>query len=147
MGAAVVRAARSNPSRWALALLMGGAGVFHLVSPGAYRQIVPRFIGHGELVVAASGVAEIACAISLAVPRTRRIGGLATAALLVAVFPANVQMALNGGLPGLPFPLGTAAAAWARLPLQLPLVLWALAVSGSGRLRRRHRRAPLPTSR
>jgi uncharacterized membrane protein len=73
-----------------------------------------------------SGVAEIACALLLLHPRTRRAAALATAVLLVAVFPANVQMALDGGYPDAPFPANSRLGAWLRLPLQVPLVLWAL---------------------
>jgi uncharacterized membrane protein len=46
------------------------------------------------------------------------------------VFPANLQMALDGGLEGAPFPADNAVAAWLRLPLQVPLVLWALQLRG-----------------
>lgn len=109
-----------------IAGLMAASGTLHLVTPGFYRRIVPRVIGHPAEVVALSGVCELACAALLLMPSTRRVGAWATAALLVAVFPANLQMALDGGLDGAPFPAGNAVAAWLRLPLQLPLVLWAL---------------------
>jgi uncharacterized membrane protein len=109
-----------------MAGLMAGSGTLHLVAPGFYRRIVPRILGHADAVVAVSGVCELACAALLLVPATRRLGALATAALLVAVFPANVQMALDGGLDGASFPANNAVAAWLRLPLQVPLVLWAL---------------------
>ncbi len=70
------------------------------------------------------------CAALLALPRTRRFGAWATAALFVAVFPANVQMALDSGHAdaSASHPLNNAALAWLRLPLQLPLILWALSV-------------------
>jgi len=55
---------------------------------------------------------------------------LAAIVVFVAVFPANIQMALDGGIAGQPFPLGSAAVAWLRLPLQVPLVLWARRVAG-----------------
>ncbi|MHB8508192.1 MAG: DoxX family protein, partial [Candidatus Dormibacteria bacterium] len=79
--------------------------------------------------VALSGGLELACAVALILPRTRRAGGWATAALLLAVFPANIQMALDGGIRGAGFPMGSPVLAWLRLPLQLPLVLMALAVA------------------
>ena len=109
-----------------MAGLLAGSGTLHLVAPGFYRRVVPRVLGHADAVVAVSGVCELACAALLLIPATRRLGALATAALLVAVFPANVQMALDGGLDGASFPANNAAAAWLRLPLQVPLVLWAL---------------------
>ena len=124
---ALVTAARRRVSLLGLTAIVGGSGVLHLVIPAPYRRLVPAPLGQwrSEL-VALSGIAEIACATLLLLPRTRRLGALATAGLLVAVFPANVQMAFDGGYPGAPFPANNAVAAWLRLPLQVPLVLWAL---------------------
>jgi len=97
------------------------------VAPGPYRSIVPAPLrDQAVAVVALSGVCELVCVALLARPRTRRLGALATAALLVAVFPANVQMALDSGRGLAPSSLIGAALAWLRLPLQLPLILWAL---------------------
>jgi uncharacterized membrane protein len=120
---------KANTSARALAVFMVGAGGLHFVLTDGYARIVPHFIPGAELVVRVSGVAEIICGCLVAIPRTRRIGGFATAALLVAVFPANVQMALDGGLHGAGFPLGNAVVAWLRLPVQLPLIKWALSVA------------------
>ncbi|MDP9386983.1 MAG: hypothetical protein M3Q48_03425 [Actinomycetota bacterium] len=114
------------PSRLWLAGLLVATGVAHFVAPGFYERIVPRALGHARLLVHASGAAQVASGVLLAVPRTRRVGGWAAAAVLVAVFPANVQMALDGGLPGSDSPLASPAAAWLRLPLQVPLVWWAV---------------------
>lgn len=115
----------SRASPWLLAALLGGAGVLHLVVPGPYVRIVPDVLPQPELLVAASGVAEIACGALVAWPRTRRLGGWASAALFVAVLPANVQMALDSRAWS---PLAQAAA-WGRLPLQVPLVWWAVLVA------------------
>ncbi len=111
-----------------LAAVLAGAGVVHFVVPSAYERIIPRPLGHARALVLASGVAEITVGLLVAWPRTRRLGGWLAAGLLVAVFPANVQMALDGGIPGEGFPLGSPAVAWARLPLQVPLVVWALRI-------------------
>jgi uncharacterized membrane protein len=110
-----------------LAAVVGGSGILHLVVPRPYERIVPGPLApwRSEL-VAVSGVAEIACALLLLLPRTRKLGALATAALFVAVFPANVQMALDGGVADAGFPANSAVLAWLRLPLQLPLIWWAL---------------------
>lgn len=113
----------------ALAGLMAAAGVSHFLFPEPYRRIVPGPLGDPTWWVAASGLAELVCAGALVHPRTRRVGAWATVALLVAVFPANVKMALDGGLDGAGLPLGSPALAWARLPLQVPLVLWARRVA------------------
>ena len=105
---------------------MVAAGVAHLVVPGAYARIVPRVLGNPRAYVYASGVAQIAGGVLLALPRTRRAGGWLVAAVLVGVFPANVQAALDGGVLGADAPLESALAGWLRLPLQVPLVWWAL---------------------
>lgn len=112
-------------SRWALAGVMVGAGVLHFVVPSYYERIVPRALGHERALVLLSGAAEIGCGALLAVPRTRRLGAWLTVGLLVAVFPANVQMALDGGIAGEGFPAGSPVVAWLRVPLQVPLVIWA----------------------
>ncbi len=109
------------------------AGTAHFVFPRAYQRIVPRVVGDPAFWVGGSGVAEIACAALLLHPRTRRVGALAAMAVLLAVFPANVKMALDGGIAGEPFPLGSPVVAWARLPLQVPLVVWAWRVAGGAR--------------
>ncbi len=124
---------RNSVQRWSLVAIIGGSGVLHFTSPGFYRLIVPRALGHADEVVALSGAAELGCAAAMVVPRTRRLGGWLTAALLVAVFPANLQMALDGGLKGAGFPGNNPVLAWLRLPLQVPLVLMALAVARRGR--------------
>ncbi|MGH9225608.1 MAG: DoxX family protein [Acidimicrobiales bacterium] len=86
---------------------------------------MPQLVGDAAFWVRWTGIAELACAGLLVDRRTRRIGALSTVAILIAVFPANIKIAVDGGIPGQPFPLGSAAVAWARLPLQLPLILWA----------------------
>ncbi|MEO5832765.1 MAG: MauE/DoxX family redox-associated membrane protein [Nakamurella sp.] len=108
-----------------LAAVLAVPGVAHFTHPAPFVSIVPRSLPRPELLVAASGVAELACAGLIAHPRTRRIGGLGAAALFVAVFPANVSMALRSG----DGPMAYRVMAWARLPLQIPLIGWALAVS------------------
>lgn len=107
---------------------MIGAGTLHFAIPASYARIVPRVFGPevARTLVLASGAAEITVGLLLVVPRTRRLGAWLTAALLMAIFPANVQMALDGGIPGEGFPLGSPVAAWLRLPLQVPLVWWAV---------------------
>jgi uncharacterized membrane protein len=114
----------------ALAGFLLVAGLAHFVVPRSYQRIVPRVFGDPAFWVRWSGVAEIGCAALVAYPRSRRVGGWMALVLFVAVFPANVQMALDGGIAGAGFPLGSSAVAWARLPLQVPLVVWARRVAG-----------------
>lgn len=108
-----------------LVLLMAGSGVMHLRKPELYLPIVPRVLGDPAPYVFWSGVAELAVAGLLVVPATRRAGAWATVAILVAVFPANVQMALDGPRPGGGWFAGSEAMLWLRLPLQPLLVWWA----------------------
>ena len=108
-------------SPYVLAVVLAGAGALHFVKPAPYESIIPSFLPAKRALVYASGLAELACAAAVAVPRTRATGALATSVLFVAVFPANVQMAVDpGGLPRL--------LALLRLPLQVPLVLWSQSV-------------------
>jgi uncharacterized membrane protein len=76
-----------------------------------------------ELVLA-SGAAELACAGLLAVPRTRRLGGRLSTWLLLSVFPANVQMTMSAYQRS-NAPAWYRLATVARLPLQVPMVMWA----------------------
>ncbi len=124
-------------SPYLLSLVLAVAGVNHFVNPEVYDRIIPSFLPAPRLLTHVSGVAELVCAALVALPRTRRAGGWATAVLFVAVFPANVQMALDGGLPGRGPLLGSATVAWLRLPLQVPLVVWAVRVARSAASARR----------
>src|ERR1700712_2479613 len=78
-----------------LALLLGGSGVLHLVRPQIYEPLIPPRLGDARTWVYGSGMAEIACAAGLSIARSRRPAALASAALLVAVFPGNIQHAVR----------------------------------------------------
>ncbi|MGK5442282.1 hypothetical protein ACSNN7_10755 [Micromonospora sp. URMC 105] len=112
----------------ALAGLLATAGVTHFLRPRFYDAIVPRALpGPARLWTYASGVAELAVAAAVAHPATRRRGGLAAAALFAAVLPANVQMAADWRDQG----PARRAVAYGRLPMQAPLIWWALRVARS----------------
>jgi uncharacterized membrane protein len=109
-------------SALALAGLLGLAGVTHFTRPKYYDAIVPRALpGTPRQWTYVSGVAELALATAVATPRTRKLGGLAAAAFFVAVFPANVKMALDFRSKS----PKARALAYGRLPLQIPLIAWA----------------------
>ncbi|HET9196722.1 MAG TPA: hypothetical protein VFN92_00520 [Solirubrobacterales bacterium] len=113
-------------SRAALAALFTFTGTMHFVRPRFFEAIVPPAIeSRKQDAVAVSGVAEIAGAALLLHPASRRIGRWWLLALLVAVFPANVHMAVNPeqirGLDMRKFPRW---ALWARLPLQPLAMIW-----------------------
>jgi uncharacterized membrane protein len=109
--------------RWILTVFMVGAGVNHFVNPAPYVAMTPEVLPAKEALVAISGVAEILGGLGLILPQTRKLAAWGLIALLVAVLPANINMAVNA------LPLGTTPipgwALWARLPLQLVLIAWA----------------------
>jgi uncharacterized membrane protein len=120
----------SDALAWGLAGLLGVAGIAHFVNPEFFDEIVPRALpGPPRRWTYVSGVAELACASAVMRPSTRRVGGLAAALVFVAVFPANIQMAVDWRSRPVPEQL----AAYGRLPLQIPLVLWALKVRRDAR--------------
>ena len=123
-----MRGARSTASALVLATTLGAAGALHLVAPRPFEDLIPERLGNARAWVLGSGVAELACAVMLAVPASRRVGGIATAGLFVAVFPGNVTMALKSHA-GSRHLARRPVVAWGRLPLQVPLVLWARAVA------------------
>lgn len=112
---------RPSRSTAGLAALFGTMGVLHFARPKPFERIVPRQLPRRRELVYVSGVAELVCAAGLLHPRTRRTAGLVSAVLLTAVFPANVQMAIDLNRKGSP---RARAIGFARLPLQVPLV-WA----------------------
>jgi len=100
------------------------SGALHFIIPTSYRKMVPPSLPAPATLVAASGVAEIAGGIGLTNTPTRRLAGWWLIATLIAVFPANVHMALNPD--NYKFP-GGARGLWARLPAQLVFIAWVLA--------------------
>lgn len=113
-------------SQQGLAGFFAFAGAMHFVIPRSYEAIVPPSIADRKSeVVAVSGVAEIAGGLAVAHPATRRLARWWLLGLLLAVFPANVQMALHPEqVPGLDLKKVPRWALWARLPLQPLAMLW-----------------------
>src|SRR5688500_10491421 len=105
-----------------LALFLASAGATHFLLPRAYDAIVPHALPgprRGWTIV--SGVAELVCAALVARPATRRLGATLAFVLFIAVFPGNVQMAVDWSDEPMPRRL----VAYGRLPLQIPLLVWA----------------------
>ncbi len=108
---------------WIMAAFYFFNGVSHFANFERYLPIMPDYLPwHGPLVVI-TGLAEIALGIAVLIPTARRVAAWGLVGLLIFVFPANVNVAVND----LPFltdePLTTLN--WARLPLQAVFILWA----------------------
>jgi uncharacterized membrane protein len=117
---------RSWPKRIGLALLAAFfvfMGVMHFVAPEGMVASVPPWLPNAALLVAVSGVFEILGGLGVLLPATRRLAGWGLIALLVAVYPANIHMALHEG----PWTAQGAPAwlLWARLPFQFLFIAWA----------------------
>jgi len=114
-----------------MALFYVCAGVVHFVSPEFYVEIMPPLLPWPAALVFLSGVAEVVLGVAVLVPRTRRLAAWGIIALLVAVFPANLHMAVHQLHPEhAPEFMKRAMAddplvVWWRLPLQGVLALWA----------------------
>ncbi len=104
--------------RIALAALFIVSGTSHFVRSDFFTAIVPPWLPSALTLVWISGFFEIAGAIGLLIPATRRAAGIGLIALMVAVFPANVHMALHADA----FPNFAPWLLWARLPLQAVLI-------------------------
>ena len=106
---------------YVMAVLYVAAGVYHFVNPRFYQKIMPTYLPWHIPLVYISGVCEIVFALLLIPESTRPIAAWLVIALLVAVFPANIQMAVSFWQKQRP----TLWIALARLPLQLVLIWWA----------------------
>ena len=115
--------------RWVLAGFFIVAGANHFRSPQVYLGMMPPWVPWPEGMNAISGAAEILGGVGLLWPwerpwareRVRRAAGWGLLALLVAVFPANLHVALQGNMPGFGF---SPEVLWWRLPFQAVLMVW-----------------------
>lgn len=116
-----------------------GAGIMHFARPDFFESIVPDWFPNKRLANLGSGAAEIALGVGLLSERTRRVSALGLIVLVTAVFPANIDMAIND-VEAKPVDgrmtrsVGSAEGSarivnWVRLPLQFPLAaaLWRIA--------------------
>ena len=109
--------------RWLLAFFMTSAGILHFVNPGQFVRIVPDCLPAPLALVYVSGFFEILGGVGLLIPALIRPAAWGLIALYLAVFPANLNMALHD------IPFGETPAPrsvlWLRLPVQLVLIAWA----------------------
>jgi len=113
-----------------LGLVFIVAGLLHFRAPWVYERIMPRCLPLRRELVYLSGTAEISGGLGLLAQRTRRPAGIWLILLLIAVWPANVQMLLDARAAGKP--RWWVALLWARLPLQFVLIAWVWQASRGG---------------
>jgi uncharacterized membrane protein len=97
------------------------AGFNHFRDPGFYLRIMPPYLPWPSALHLIAGFFEVVLGVMLLTPRFQRLAAWGLIALLLAVYPANIHMAVNWRLyPDLPMIL-----LWIRLPLQFVLIAWA----------------------
>jgi uncharacterized membrane protein len=117
-----------NPNRLAkvLALFLGFAGIMHFADPSFFNEIVPSWLPPSpEFWTYISGIAELAVAIALIRPSTRRAGAIAAVWLFIAVYPANIYMVWDWRNEA----ASQQFISWARLPFQFLFIWVALRIS------------------
>lgn len=107
--------------KYLLAIFFVVAGFNHFINPNFYLKIMPPYLPWHLLLVYLSGVFEIVLGVLLLLPKFTHFAAWGLIALLLAVFPANIHMAINHEL----FPEYGAVSLWLRLPLQVVMMAWA----------------------
>ncbi|MCX6199949.1 MAG: DoxX family protein [Bacteroidetes bacterium] len=107
-------------SVYLMALLYFLAGVNHFVHPDFYLKMLNGFLPYPIALNNISGAAEIILAIGICFSSTRKFSAYGIIALLIAIFPANINMALHATEWNF-----SAIALYVRLPIQLLLIWWA----------------------
>ena len=112
--------------RWLMVAFYLAAGILHLRSPEGFLPIVPGWVPYPRETVLLTGIAELAGAVGLLVPRLRYAAGVGLALYALCVFPANIKHAVDGVV------LGSVRLGWGyhlpRLLFQPVLIWWALFV-------------------
>jgi uncharacterized membrane protein len=109
---------------WLMALFYAFGGAMHLVRPEYYRPMMPAYLPAHDLLIWLSGVAELVLGVLVVDAKVRRWAAWGLIALLLAVFPANVHIALHN-VPVFGAAEGAGALNWVRLPFQAVLIAWA----------------------
>ena len=108
-------------TRYLFGAFFVAAGANHFINPGFYIRMMPAYLPRHSELVAISGVAEVLLGAMLLVPRFQVAAAGGLIALLIAVFPANLNMALHAEQ----FSTVSPTALWLRLPIQGLLISWA----------------------
>ncbi len=113
-------------SLWLIGILFVIAGANHFITPQPYLAMMPPWLPAHTALIRISGIAEIAGGIGILIPATRHAAAIGLLALLIAIFPANLHVALHGW-PGNEFPPWIL---WLRLPFQPLFMLWVAFAAG-----------------
>lgn len=116
-----------RPLQWGLAAMMIVGGLAHFARPDGYVAIMPPFMPYPLALVYISGVVEAGLGMALMLPRLTRWAAWGLVLTFVAVYPANIYHAVEGGIdhPALPAIFAYAVFAYIRLPFQLLFIAWA----------------------
>jgi uncharacterized membrane protein len=107
-------------ARWMLGIFFMLAGANHFLNTAFYMGIMPPYLPWHLMLVYISGAAELLLGLGLLFRRTERLAAWGLIALVLAVTPANVHMALHPEF----FPQFSPAGLWLRLALQVVLLGW-----------------------
>lgn len=107
--------------KWIFGIVFIFAGLNHFINPDFYLRIMPPYLPWHIFLVQLSGIIEIVLGILLLIPKFTRLAAWGLIALLVAVFPANIYMAMNTEL----FADLNPMLIYLRLPIQFVLIMWA----------------------
>jgi uncharacterized membrane protein len=120
-GSNIVMSIVKTVFKYLLAIVMVGAGVNHFLDPGFYLKLMPPYLPWHLPLVYLSGIFEILLGLLLMIQKYTRLAAWGLIALLIAVFPANIHMAMNTEL----FPHVNPNYHWIRLPFQGVFIAWA----------------------
>jgi len=110
---------------WCMGVFYILAGLAHFVAPAAYLPMMPPWLPAHAALIFLSGLAEVLLGIAVLVPATRQLAAWGIVLLLVAIFPANIHIALHN-VPLFGATEGAGIWNWVRLPVQLVLIAWAI---------------------
>lgn len=109
---------------WLMSVVYVFAGVMHLARPEYYRPMMPPYLPAHDFLIFVSGLAELGFGILVVDAKTRRWAAWGLIALLIAIFPANIHIALHN-VPVFGATEGAGFFNWIRLPFQAVFILWA----------------------
>ena len=120
-------------NRFVFCLFYIGAGVNHFWHPKGYIDLIPPYLPVHYLLNIISGILEISGSILMMIPYTRKLSVIIIISLLIAFIPVHIYMVQMNGCISSNFCIASWMA-WARLPLQVPLIWWAWKTYKSGKI-------------